>query len=215
VASVTAASRNLDVDRADESAFGVVNSLAAYWDTLGWVYFAKGDMANAQRLVSAAWKLSAHAEVGDHLGQIFEKLGDREKAAAAYAAAQASPQAAPEVKEHLTRLVGAASVEKTIAAHRGDTALARTFTLPDKTAARGTADFLVLFGAPGQVESVKFIAGDPALRPLESAVRRFPATGMFPDAGPARILRRGTMVCDGRGPCTIALIVPEDARPVK
>ena len=69
VSSVTAASRNLDVARADGSAFGVVRSLAAYWDTLGWVYFARGDHSRALPYVEASWRLGQHAEVGDHLGR--------------------------------------------------------------------------------------------------------------------------------------------------
>jgi tetratricopeptide (TPR) repeat protein/transglutaminase-like putative cysteine protease len=215
VSSAAAASRILDVERADAGAFDVVNSLAADWDTLGWVYFAKGDLANAQRFVAPAWKLSEHAEVGDHLGQIFEKLGQRDKAIAAYAAALSSRQPAPEVREHLARVAGAAGVEKAKADHRGDMPRARTFALPGAGPAGKKADVLVLFSAPDLVESVKFIGGDEALRPLTAAIKQFPAAGMFPDSSPSRILRRGLVTCTDRGACTVALILPEDARPVK
>src|SRR5262245_47498852 len=59
----TAASRNLDADHVDARALGVVSALGSYWDTLGWVFFAKGDLAQAEKYVTASWRLSQHAEV--------------------------------------------------------------------------------------------------------------------------------------------------------
>jgi Flp pilus assembly protein TadD/transglutaminase-like putative cysteine protease len=218
VSSAMAASRNLDVARADAAAFDVVSSLAAHWDTLGWVHFAKGDLVNAERYVAPAWRLAEHAEVGDHLGQIYEKLGQRDKATRAYASALSAPQPSPQVRENLARVAGAARVDRAIADHRGAAAAARTFALTGKGPAGRKADVLVLFGAPGQVEAVKFVesgAGDEALQPLAAAVRQVPAAGMFPDASPSRILRRGTVTCDDRGACTLVLIAPDDVRPVK
>jgi tetratricopeptide (TPR) repeat protein/transglutaminase-like putative cysteine protease len=215
VASAAAASRNLDADRADAAAFAVVNSLAAYWDTLGWVYFAKGDFANAQRLVAPAWKLSEQAEVGDHLGQILEKVGQREKAAAVYAAALSSRNPDAAVREHLARVAGAAKVDAAIAQHRADPSAGRTFALAGKGPAGKKGDFLVLFSAPGSIESVKLVDGDAALEALAPAIRRLPAAGMFPDSSPSRILRQAMAGCDNHGACTVTLVVPEDARPVK
>src|SRR5262249_45640280 len=215
VSSAAAASRNLDVERADAAAFGVGTSLAADWDTLGWVYFARGDLTNAERFVAPAWRLSEHAEVGDHLGQIFEKLGRRADAARQYAEALASRQPASEVRDRLARVAGASKTDDLVARHRGARAAARTFALAGKGPAGKKADFLVLFGAPGKVEAVKLVEGDEAMQPLASAIRQFPAAGMFPDASPSRILRRGTAACDDRGACSIVLAVPEDARPVK
>jgi tetratricopeptide (TPR) repeat protein/transglutaminase-like putative cysteine protease len=215
VASVTAASRNLDIQRADATAFAVVSSLAAYWDTLGWVDFVKGDSARALQYVAPAWALAGHAEVGDHLGQIYEKLGQRDKAIAAYAAAVSAPDPVPEAREHLVRLAGAAQADAAVAAHRNDTLHARTLPLHEKGPAGKTGDFVVLFSAPDMVESVRFVEGDEALRPMADAIHRFPAAGMFPDGGPARILRRATVACDAKAACSLTLVIPEDARPVK
>ena len=52
-----------------------VSALAAYWDTLGWVLFQKGDLDNAEKYITAAWRLAEHGEVGYHLGQLLEKRG--------------------------------------------------------------------------------------------------------------------------------------------
>jgi Flp pilus assembly protein TadD/transglutaminase-like putative cysteine protease len=214
VSSAAAASRNVDVERANAAAFGVVSSLAADWDTLGWVYFARGDLANAERFVAPAWKLSEHAEVGDHLGQIFEKLGRRDDAARLYAEALGSRQPSADIRERLVRVAGASKADGLVARHRGNMAAARTFNLPSGPAGK-KADFVVLFAAPGRIEAVKFVEGDKEMESLTAAIKQLPAAGLFPDASPARILRRGTASCTDRGACSIMLVLPEDARPVK
>ncbi len=53
----------------------------AFWDSLGWVYFQRGEYKEALRWVEKAVKAQPHdAELRYHLGMIFWKLGEREKA---------------------------------------------------------------------------------------------------------------------------------------
>ena len=216
ISSVAAASRNLDVARADARALGTAATLAAYWDTLGWVYFAKGDLARAETYVARAWAISQHAEVGDHLGQIHEKLGRKEAAIDAYAAALSAEAPANMVRDHLARVAGgAAKVDALVAEHRADLTKARTTELIGKGPAGKKADFLILVAAPGRVEAVKFIEGDEEMRAIGSWIEKIPATAIFPDETPAKILRRGVATCDPRGRCTVTLLLPEDAKPVK
>jgi tetratricopeptide (TPR) repeat protein len=216
LASAAAASRNLDVEHTDARSLGVVESLGAYWDTLGWVYFAKGDLDKAQHYVEAAWRLTQHAEVGDHLGQIHEKTGRRDAALKAYAQAASALQPDPAVRAHLVRLAGgAARADALVAEHRGDLSGNRRIELPGKGPAGKKAEFLVLFAAPGHVEVVKFIEGDEEIRALVPALRKVPASGMFPDDTPAKLLRRGIAACGPAGACALTLLLPEDAKPVK
>ena len=63
----------------------LVPSLIAYWDTLGWIEFDEGNLDKAQKYVAAAWELGHHGEVGDHLGQIYEKRGEKDLALRTYA----------------------------------------------------------------------------------------------------------------------------------
>src|SRR5215467_2815160 len=63
VASTVAASRNLSVDHVTARGLWEVGQLGAHWDTLGWVYFAKGDLGAAEKFVRAAWALTQNAEV--------------------------------------------------------------------------------------------------------------------------------------------------------
>jgi tetratricopeptide (TPR) repeat protein len=216
LAATAAASRNVDIDNADARALAVVGALGAYWDTLGWVYFAKGDLPRAEKYIAAAWSLGQHAEVGDHLGQIYEKTGRRDAATRLYAAALSAQQPPVEVRAHLARAAGgSATTEALVEAHRGDLSSSRTIAVPGRGPAGKKAEFLVLFTAPGRVETVKFVEGDEEMRALASALQKIPAEGMFPDETPAKILRRGVASCRPSGDCTFTMLLPEDAKPVK
>ncbi len=53
----------------------------AFWDSLGWVYFQRGEYKKALEWVEKAVKAQPNdAELRYHLGMIFWKLGEREKA---------------------------------------------------------------------------------------------------------------------------------------
>ena len=130
VSSATAASRNLDVARADGAAFGVVRSLAAYWDTLGWVYVARGDFNRALPYVEASWRLAQHAEVGDHLAQIHEKIGRRDDAIRTYAQALSAERPSDQIRERLARLAGpGGNVDRLVEQERESFSKSRTVTV--------------------------------------------------------------------------------------
>ena len=216
VSAVTAASRNLDVNNADPRALAVVSSLASYWDTLGWVHFARKDYAKAEKYVAAAWNLAQSAEVGDHLGQIYERTGRTNLALPAYARALAASSPAEDVRDHLEKLAGGPDkVDGLVAAHRGDLAKARSISIDAKGPTGKTADVFILFSPPGIVEAVAFVEGDETMKPLLPAVQKVKVDGMFPDDAPAKLLRRGILSCAAGSPCAIMLLLPEDAKPAK
>lgn len=216
IAMEAAASRNVDLAHVDARALAIPGDLSAFWDTLGWIYFAKGDLARAEKFVAAAWAIDQRAEIGDHRGQIFDKQGRRDDAIHAYAAALSAEQPVPETRQHLAALVGDASVDGLKTQHQGDLLAARTLALkPDKQAAGKHAEFFVLIGQPGRVEAATFIEGDEQLRPMTSSLQLMPVVNVFPDDQPARIIRRGIAACGPDGQCTFTLLLPQDARPPK
>ena len=79
--------RSISLDHLLPTQFSLVNGIAAQWDTLGWVYFVGGDPAKAAGFVQASWDLRTNPIVGDHLGQIWEKLNRTEDARRVYAMA--------------------------------------------------------------------------------------------------------------------------------
>src|SRR4029079_6352559 len=78
-------SRNLSLDQLSDRDLLIPSALDANWDTLGWVYFARGNMDKAQKYVRSAWVLGQHGEVGDHLAQIYQKMGRKDDAIRIYA----------------------------------------------------------------------------------------------------------------------------------
>jgi tetratricopeptide (TPR) repeat protein/transglutaminase-like putative cysteine protease len=217
VSATTANSRNISVERVTARDLNTVSSLGAQWDTLGWVYFMSGDAAKAEPLVRAAWHLAHHAEVGDHLGQIYETLGRKDEAATMYALALNAERPLDETRDHLATLAGKDKVDALVRARKEEFARLGAVELAGVNAAAGSADFFVAFGKAG-VEGVRFVNGDEPLKPLADAVRRLTFASDFPDDGPAKIVRRATVTCAAApagkpAACTYKPVALEDTKP--
>ena len=213
VGAAAAASRNLTVDHVSARELAVVRSLASYWDTLGWVHFAKGDLPRAERLVRAAWFLEQTAEVGDHLGQIYEKQGKRAEAIRMYAMALNSDGATDHARIHLAALAGG-DAAAAVAMHKHDLLNERTLPLDAPKGLTGMADFVVLIGEDALPQGVRFVNGKEKLRPLADAIRKVRFGPPLPDGAPARIIRRGTASCTASG-CSFVLFPASHAQPVQ
>src|SRR5271154_6539672 len=101
VSATATALRNLSLDHVTQQDLSLVSSLVAYWDTLGWVYFSAGNLDKAEKNVAAAWELGHHGEVGDHLGQIYEKEGKKDRALKTYDLSLAGLRPDPETQERI------------------------------------------------------------------------------------------------------------------
>ncbi|HKV04324.1 MAG TPA: DUF3857 domain-containing protein [Candidatus Acidoferrales bacterium] len=200
-----------------------VASLAACWDTLGWVYAAKGgpqDLQKATDYVSSAWLLDQNGEIGDHLAQIYEKLGMKDRAIHAYALALAAPNSLPETRARLTLLLGGNSqIDDLVNNARPELNAMNSYKLKGLGKEDGAADFLILLSKPAaggslaSVEAVKFADGSAALRPLADRLRTLDYGATFPGATPAKLVRRGTLACSATtGDCIFTLMRPEDVR---
>ena len=64
-----------------ELGFAATQQLGYIWDTVGWIYFRRGEFEKALPYIRASWLLSQASVVGDHLGQIYAKLGKTQEAA--------------------------------------------------------------------------------------------------------------------------------------
>lgn len=145
--------------------------LAQAWDTAGWIYFHQGNLNDAERYFTAAWKLLQSPVIGDHLGQLYEKLGRGPDAARYYSLAMATGQGSMETGERLVRLLG--SNEQAGAAVRaaaGDLSRLRTMTLPRLTQGASKADFLLLFAQGSEAPQVKFLGGSEELNGAAPAI---------------------------------------------
>jgi len=217
IAATAANLRNVELARLSLDDLTQVASIGVYWDTLGWVYFRQGNLDQAERYIRAAWLLNQHGEVGDHLAQIYEKRGDKQQAARMYAEAIAAPHSVPETRARLIVLLGGnAGIDELVAKSKPELTKVRVFPAGDLLKENARADFFVLL-SPGaknpKIDAVKFVSGSQDLRPFTEKLRALDFGPMFPDASPAKLVRRGTLTCSATtGSCTFTLILPEDVR---
>jgi tetratricopeptide (TPR) repeat protein/transglutaminase-like putative cysteine protease len=220
VSATTAALRNVSLERLTPQELLLVPSLIAYWDTLGWVYYTEGNMDKAEKYVSAAWGLGHHGEVGDHLGQIYEKRGNKDLALRTYALSLSGLRPIPETRDRLASLTGGnAKVDAAVAKYKEDLQQLRTIDLGKVAKETGSAEFFVLLsrgkGSAATVEAVKFASGDEKLRVFTDALRTAEYRLTFPDDTPVKILRRGILSCStATGTCSFVLMLPDDVRTV-
>jgi len=186
-------------------------SLAAYWDTLGWIYFQQGQNTTAEKFVTSAWQLRSIGEIGDHLAQIYEIESRKPNAIQMYAMALAAPGPMPETKRRLVTLLGGDSnfnhategaLEKLTQAH--------TITFKNSRTAEGTAEFWILLSPGPKVIETKFISGDESLRPFASDLQAAPFANPFPDTTEVKLPRRGKLTCSrSSAQCSFVLMSAE------
>ncbi len=220
ISATTAALRNMSLDRLTPQELPLVPSLIAYWDTLGWVYFNQGNLDKAEKYISSAWQLGHHGEVGDHLGQIYEKQGKKDLAPRTYALCLSGLRPIPETRDRLAALAGgAAKVDAAVAKHKEELQQLRTIDLGKVAKITGSAEFFVLLSrgpaSAATVEAVKFAGGDEKLKVFTDALRTAEYRLTFPDDTPVKILRRGILSCStATGNCMFVLMLPDDVRTV-
>jgi tetratricopeptide (TPR) repeat protein len=210
--------RNVSLASIDLRQIGLVNLLGHTWDTVGWIYFEDGKYEQAEKFLRAAWDLQQDTLIGDHLGQLYEKLGRKNEAVEMYAEALAAPRAEAETRTRLAALVGESKVDALVKAAAPKLTQARTVRVGEapvepkpvnkngdghsgsgQTAPSGTADFLVSFAGPDKIDEVKFISGSEALKGLAPKLQNAPFHPVFPDSSPTKLIRRATVTCAATG----------------
>ena len=216
VSTTAAALRNVTLETATIRELVLVSSIAAYWDTLGWVHYQRGNLDRAEEYVQASWMLTQHGEVGDHLAEIYEKRGRKEDAIQMYAQALAASRPPAHTRERLVSLAGSEkkAQDLRIAAMEKLTAT-RTVRLGSLMKERASAEFVLLIGSDGKADTVKFASGDERLKPYASLLKAQKSYARFPDETPVRLIRRGALSCSSAaGECIFVLMLPEDVTSV-
>jgi tetratricopeptide (TPR) repeat protein len=217
VTSAANSLRNVEAGNLTMDDLHNVSSLAAYWDTLGWVYYKKGELDAAEKYIKAAWLLQQHSEVGHHLGAVTEKRGNKQEAIRLYAQGAVADHVMPEARESLLKLTPADSIEKLLETARKELPSYNKFELGQlvpNLKGPAEAEFFIVIGPDAsrnaQVVDVKFIKGAESLKPLASQLKSVKYSLVFPDASPTKIVRRGTLLCLPKpGPCTLTLMSPD------
>jgi tetratricopeptide (TPR) repeat protein len=202
------------------------SALAAYWDTLGWVYFRMEDLDKAEKYLSSAWILSQSPTIGDHLGQVYEKQQRNEAAAHIYRmalyrsssrthATQTQSEEETDARARLEHLSPGSSTDTHSMLFTSDELTRmRTFQLPRLVPKTAYAEFFLLLAPGSKVEDVKFIGGSKELELSSKSLRTVDFKSSFPADSSAHLLRRGILSCYEHTGCTFILYNLEDVRSV-
>ena len=210
VSSTETLLRNLSIEQDSYTALATSAALATYWDTAGWVYFHEGQLDKAQKYLSAAWNQTQQGEVGDHLGQLYEKRGDKQKAIQMYAEALAARGSVPETRGRLQALLPPGTdIDKFVASKAGLLDSERTIKLGPSTV-DGNAEFVVVFDSKGDVLNLKLTSNKDefASRVPELKALHYPV--LFPNGDAVRMARKGVLLCTKADGCSVVLF-PSDA----
>jgi tetratricopeptide (TPR) repeat protein len=218
------ATQDLDLSELKMDDLGSTPSLAAYWDTLGWVYFRMGNLPEAKKYLNSAWSLSLGGTEADHLGQVYEREHNKQSAARMYRLALYSYNLhrgpgvdETETRARLNHMLPGSSVDdrNTFTQVTDEVNGMRTVKLPRLFTGTATAEFFLIFTQDRKtsaltVEDVKFISGSEELRPVGKSLLTAHFTFPFPDDSQPKLLRRGILSCYEHTSCSFTLISPSD-----
>ena len=204
------------------------------WDTLGWVYFQRGDTNKGESFVRASWLLRQDSLVGKHLGDICAKLGKKTEAAHTYELAIAatsgtmtgsSPtdrsemyqQRSKELNSRYQKLTGTVPRNEIRRLPNGEWTLTadqqlqqlRELKFDNAKKLSGSAQFVIAF-KPGEIDTVDYISGDEALKVLDDKLKSLHFQVAFPPASTAVLVRKAQVECRP-ATCTVKLLKVEDA----
>ena len=211
-------SQKVELDGLVEKDLAYSRELPMYWDTLGWVYYRMGNPEQAEKYVSAAWKLEQDPVIGEHLGEILQK---QKKTQAALVVFKQSLQVissgyeeeTEKIRGHIKELNRGKIPDKSPGTQTELNNL-RTIKLSRLTEDQESADFFLSISPGGKIEKVKFISGSDKLKSATTALSQLKLDDPFPDDTPARLVRRGILGCYSTTGCALVLLAPTQVRSI-
>jgi tetratricopeptide (TPR) repeat protein len=201
----------------------LTNDYGYLWDSAGWIYYKSGDLKRAEAYVHAAWLLKQAGEVGEHLAEIYEKLGRNKEAAhiceLAYAA---GPDEAEKKKleARYQKLAGKPMnpVKITAGYHisrlpNGEWPMTptdelmkmRTAELGKESGPDASAMFIIIF-APGRPQSVTYSSGSEVMKQMTARLEHAKFQVEIPEGSHATLFRQLKVACSKYAPCSAVLV---------
>jgi tetratricopeptide (TPR) repeat protein len=179
------------------------------WDTLGWIYYRKGDLPMAEKYLQAAWNLGQSRETSLHLAEVYEKHG-RMLEAKKYYAISARPmfmQTTGPVdpgRARLTKLLGRQAAEQLIQKESSTAIFERTLHLGKIAPPGSKGEFFFIFAPGPKLVAINPIGADGYM--LDSLLKqqaKIAAPVLFPEAAPEKLIRQGLIFCATSGACDL------------
>jgi len=203
--------RNLPAEQVVKIGPLMTSSLAAAWDTLGWVYYKEGKQKDAEAFIHAAWDQDQHSEIAEHLAVFAEKRNDKKAAAGYYAMALAGDRPVTRYREKLSTLSGVkkdAELDALIKQAKAEMAAQRNLKLTNG-GWTGKAEFVLTFTASKKASDAQWKTGAEELKPAAKALMAMEYPMTLP-AGEYRVFRRVLVSCARGSDCDVLLYRAED-----
>ena len=217
IAATVLQMQSTSLDRVTNEDVRHTASLAAYWDTFGWIRFRQGNLTEAEKYVKSAWFLHSTGEVGDHLAQIYEKQGRKAEAIHQYELALTTSNPMPETHGRLASLLGTENdIDQLAEQAKPRLKEARTIQIKNSHQAEGIAEFWILLSPGPKVRAVKFITGEDELAQFSKDIEAAFFPDCFPEATELELIRRGRLSCAPASPnCSLLLNSAETVQPAE
>ncbi len=204
-------SATITTAQVNSKAFADANLLIASWDTLGWILFREGKVDQAEPLLSAAWRAGLRAEIGDHLGQVYEAMGKKDEALTTYVLAEAAntPPAPEDVRSHIRERIAKLKSAPAKPGSTGGGTMAlqnlRTYKIAKPKGASGWGTFRLEITATGVIESQK-MSGEQHIEAAKPAIEAMKFPELIPPGSKAHLLRSAVVSCSMGENCEVVLV---------
>lgn len=191
--------------------------LSAYWGTLGYVQQRLGKLDDADKTLTAAWKLTQNGVAAAHLCELYIA---EHKPQAALRMCRLARQRLPATQDPLLYRVAElidqnnARLEKLSPGSSKNSSMnaidevanMRDFKLPRVYQGTATAEFQLLIEFDPQAKSFKvrdskYLNGSEKLKAASKTLTKLTLNFASPDGNPVRIVRHGTFLCSEYGGC--------------
>jgi tetratricopeptide (TPR) repeat protein/transglutaminase-like putative cysteine protease len=192
--------RDVSLDNLRFQDLGTAGFLYNIWDTKGWVEFKRGNLDLAEQFIATAWLASGSGNICEHLGEIYEKRGNRDKAIHYYVLALADNTPSDEARVRLAALGVTKGLDQMVEMGRRELKQLRTISLNKSD--QGTAELSLLI-SPSTVEQVKFLKGDDSLKGFTQLLQGTTVGMRFPPDASAHVPRRAVVTCGTTQPAPL------------
>ncbi len=225
------ASTHLDLDTLDPEDEDLTVKLASAWTTFGFIQDRMGKAAEAEKTLTAAWKLTQDGVAATRLCELYDSQHKTQAAIqmCRFAKNRLPSAVLPSVPAVLALLnendarLERLSPGSTKSPHMGTIdaiTSARDFKLPRVAPGTLSAQFYVLLKldeASGhfKVQDAKYISGSEKLKPYAKTLNHLNVNFSSPDGKPASVIRRGTFLCADYSGCEFMLLDAAAGHPIQ
>jgi tetratricopeptide (TPR) repeat protein len=205
LAKLTEESKIWNLHQSPQNTLAQSRRIFANWDTVGWILYREGKLAEAESYIQAAWVNRQDAEVGKHLAEIAEAKGNSEEALRLWELAlttypkyqrpgvRKTPSATQkELLEHIEALRKAGTKEPAGDAEETLRQL-RTISLGDSSGLTGSAEYRLLL-SNGEVLAI-FMMSDIEVPGARERIKGAKLPALWPKGSEAKLVRNAMLNC--------------------